>query len=159
MFSYEPSLNSLSLMDTITTSHKKTIRSVSFSPDGSLIAAASFDGTVSIHLLSDGIYDCVNVIEGHESEVKSIEWHPTKMLLATCGRDKSVWVWDYNEDFEFSCLCVINAHSQDVKQVRWIPGSDKLASSSYDETIKIWASEDVDDDMEYYCTQTLKVTL
>lgn len=157
VFSFEPSINSFSPLDKITTSHQKTIRCIAFSSDGTLLAAASFDGTISIHLFSDGIYDCVTVIEGHESEVKSIEWHPTKNFLVTCGRDKSVWVWDYNEDFEFSCVCVVNAHSQDVKQVKWIAGSDMIASCSYDETIKIWTTEEAEDDMEYYCIQTLKV--
>ena len=101
------------------------------------MAAASFDGTISIWLINDDIFDCVNTIEGHESEVKSVEFHSNRNWIATCGRDKTVWVWDFDEDFEFSCISIINAHSQDVKKIKWVPNSDLLASASYDETIRI----------------------
>ena len=40
--------NELNLMDKTEEIHTKSIRDAKFSPDGLLIAAASFDGTVSI---------------------------------------------------------------------------------------------------------------
>ena len=134
-----------------------------------MLAAASFDGTISIYVNKDNVFDCVFVIEGHENEVKCIEWCSNGRWLATCSRDKSIWVWDYTEDFEFFCVSIINAHSADVKSVKWIPGpliaegikmdGCGIASTSYDETIKIWQPEILDDDCEFYEYQKIIVCL
>ena len=111
-----------------------------------MLATASFDSTVGIwcRVTEDGIddaeesgeesdgdegeWECVSTLEGHESEVKSVVWSHDGTLLATCGRDKSVWIWEVTpggEDFE--CMAVLMDHSQDVKQVAWHPTEEVSA--------------------------------
>ncbi|CAD5329794.1 unnamed protein product [Arabidopsis thaliana] len=150
--------------------HTDRVWNVAWNPaaDG-VIASCSADKTVRIWEQSsltrswtckavlEGAHtrSSVSVLRGHESEVKSVSWNASGSLLATCGRDKSVWIWEIQpeEDDEFDTIAVLTGHSEDVKMVLWHPTMDVLFSCSYDNTIKIWCSEDEDGD--YNCVQTL----
>jgi WD40 repeat protein len=117
-----------------------------------MIACASFDGTVVVWEARDSSlqhWDQVASLDGHENEVKSVAWSPVGFWVATCGRDKKIWVWEQEDEFE--CVSMLDGHTQDVKFVTWHPTEALLFSGSYDDTIKVWQ----EDDDEFYCTQTL----
>jgi cytosolic iron-sulfur protein assembly protein CIAO1 len=141
-----------------------------------LLAACSFDGITSIwerQIIEQNESDdeqnegkkvgfvCVATLEGHESEVKSVSWggnNDARAMLATCSRDKSVWIWEMVDEssLEFECVAVMHGHSGDVKQAVWNRlerDSPQLVSCSYDDTIRVWQEDDDDD---YLCVDTLK---
>ena len=143
------------LSATLRGAHTRTVRSVAIAPVGTgtgggaaaVIASASFDGTVAVWERFDeediaageetqaakeaGGYECTAVLEGHESEVKCVAWNGTGTLLATAGRDKSVWIWDSflpgtgggGGGGEFECIAVLHGHSGDVKWVEFAPSN------------------------------------
>lgn len=93
----------------------------------------------------------MGMVSGHENEVKSAAFSPSGEFLATCSRDKSIWVHETSENFEYECVALLQSHTQDVKAVRWHPGQDVLFSCSYDDTIKVWGPDGDD----WCCKETL----
>ncbi|OSX63481.1 hypothetical protein POSPLADRAFT_1039555 [Postia placenta MAD-698-R-SB12] len=150
---------------TIPTGHTKTVRAVAWSPSGTTLATASFDSNIGIWAQEEenggdsgdaavgaGEWECMSLLEGHETECKSVAYSSSGNLLASCSRDKTVWVWEVHPDSDFECMGVLMEHSQDVKCVVWHPTEEILASASYDDTIKLYVDDPSED---WFCFQTL----
>lgn len=170
------SLTNFKLLSTITGGHKRSVRAAAWKPHvqgESVLATGSFDATVGIWRRWDsyglaGTHESLNeavqdangsnadeedeewrfavLLDGHDSEVKSVSWSPSGMLLATCARDKSIWIWEDLDDGDnnFETVAVMQEHGGDVKCVAWHPVEECLASGGYDDTIRLWR-EDLDD--------------
>lgn len=72
--------------------HVGNVRSISFSPDGTLIASGSDDKTVKIWDAATGTI--LRSLRGHSSSVTSVFFSPDGKTLISSGKDKTVRVWD-----------------------------------------------------------------
>ena len=64
------------------------MRSVSFSPDGNLIASGSDDSTVKLWNAQDGSF--VRMLDGHAAPVRSVTFSPDGKLIASGSDDATV---------------------------------------------------------------------
>lgn len=132
----------------------RTLRCCEWSPSNKKLATASFCGIVAIwetQTTKRNVWDQVASLEGHENEVKAVAWSYDGRYLASCGRDKKIWLWEDMDSQGVECVCILDGHTQDVKFVVWHRSEHFLFSASYDDTIKLWA----DDDGDWYCVDTL----
>lgn len=68
---------------------------------------------------------------GHGGDVKCVDWHPVTSLLASCGRDAMIKLWDCRHSPDTAMLATLQGHKQAVNKVCgcvcvWCEGSNQL---------------------------------
>ena len=67
------------------------VESVTFSPDGTMLASGSDDDTIRVWLVSDGTL--LHELQGHSDDVSDVAFSPDGLLLASGSDDNTVRLW------------------------------------------------------------------
>ncbi len=112
--------------------HSDDVNSVSFSPNGNLIASASKDQTIRLWS-RDG--KLLHILTGHGSAVNSVSFSPDNRL-ATGNADGTIQMWSQDGQ-EFSLL---KGHGGAVNSVSFSP-DNRLVAGNADGTIQLWSQD------------------
>jgi WD40 repeat protein len=110
-----------------------TAHEIEFSPDGSLLAAASTDGTV--YLWDYPQLNVVQIFRGHMGPVRTISWDSSGQRLASGGKDGKIVLWSPEKSVPAG---VLEGHANFVNHIAWNPPGTMLASASRDRTVGLW---------------------
>ncbi len=119
------------------TGHLGEVTSVAFSPDGSLLASGSVDGSIKIWQVSTGT--CLQTRSGLGCAVDSLAFSPTGPTLASGLDSGAITLWNVNlTNGTLTSLMTLSGHLDMVNALAFSPDGTTLASGSGDTTIMLW---------------------
>src|SRR5262249_16873152 len=118
------------------------VTTLAYSRDGRSLAVGSgregSAGEVRIYsILATGLPSDkpAQILVGHQDAVLDVAWSPDGRVLATCGYDRLIKLWDAATGKE---LRTLKDHSDSVYGVTFSPDGRLLASASADRAVKVW---------------------
>ncbi|WP_308301771.1 DUF4062 domain-containing protein [Frankia umida] len=118
------------------TGHAGGIYSCALSPDGSILATVSDDGTVRIWDLADMTVRAV--LTGHTAAIWRCTFSPDGTSLATAGNDGVVRLWDVESGATRSVL----SHRTAVTCCAFSPDGTALATTDQNGIVRLWGVAD-----------------
>lgn len=137
------------------TGHQKSVNQVSFSPDGRLLASASFDSSIRLwdpriitplkfsNFQSQGIKmpnPFIRTFRGHLSSVYRLDWSADSRMLISASKDSTLKLWNVGNG---KIKVDLPGHEDEVYCVGWggtggERGGGKVASGGKEGKVKIW---------------------
>ncbi|QKX57042.1 uncharacterized protein TRUGW13939_04150 [Talaromyces rugulosus] len=119
--------------------HSDKVTAIAFSPNGKILASASWDGSVRLWDPLNG--HCLAILQ-HYDHVYDVAFAPDgKTLASATSHNDSVWLWD---PLTRQCLQTMEGHSSWVHSVAFSPSlnnSEKLlASAALDDRVILWST-------------------
>jgi WD40 repeat protein len=118
-----------------------SVTALAFDREGRRLAVASGSsgavGAVRIYTLTDGKLGPKPsvLVRGHTDLIYDLVFSPDGALLATCGYDRLIKLWNTEEGKEVRTL---KDHSDTVYSLAFNPDGKLLASGAADRAVKIW---------------------
>ena len=118
--------------------HNDWISQVAWSPNGQLIASASYDGSVRVWnaftIKPVAMYRQKRLKLFGQSHVNAIAWSPTGREIVAANDNKILEIWNAGNG---TIRLTYRKHSDTVHSVAWAPDGQKIASAS-DSKMHLW---------------------
>ena len=118
--------------------HTDNVTSIALSPDGRVIASASFDGTIRLWDSTTG--QTVKELPIKKMPLFAISFSPDGQYIAyayATDDDSSIYIWNIQNECH---QCVLKGHESVTRLVSFSHDGSSLVTASNDGTVRIWTS-------------------
>ncbi|MDH6087721.1 nSTAND1 domain-containing NTPase [Umezakia ovalisporum] len=114
--------------------HNSWVTSVTFAPDGKILAAGYADNSILIWGSNGSL---LATLTEHQDSVNSVSFSPDGKTIASASADNTIKIWSRDGKL----LKTITGHLHGVNTVSFSPDGQFLVSGSHDNTAKLWNSD------------------
>ncbi len=115
------------------------VTALAFARDGKRLAVASSavgeTHEVRLYEVNGGIAINGVIVNTHADVIQDLAFSPDGKMLASCGYDRLIKLWDISATKE---LRVLKDHSDSVYSIAFSPDGKLLASAAADRAVKVW---------------------
>ncbi|MGE3405873.1 MAG: WD40 repeat domain-containing protein [Pirellulales bacterium] len=120
---------------TLLVGHGTWVRALGFSPDGATLFAGAYDGQLLWWPVAGDEPKPQRAVAAHTGWVRALAVSPDGKLVATCGNDNLVKLWNAADG---ALVREQPGHASHVYNVAFHPGGGVMASADLKGIVKIW---------------------